>query len=82
MVSGKPACEKRKLIVKERILFFLIGTDRAPKHDEKTHCQRIKALKGVDADIAICKTIPVTFEYWREVTKILEMDMPKRNDRP
>ena len=49
-----------------------------PKHNEKIRCQRIQTLKGIDADVAICETIPVTFEYWREVTEILEMDMPKR----
>ena len=66
--------------MKERILFFLIGTDRAPEHDEKIRCQGIQAHKGVDADVAICETISVTFEYWRKVTEILEMDMPKRDD--
>jgi hypothetical protein len=66
--------------VKEWILFFLIGTDRPPKHDEKIRCQRVQAFKGGNADIAICQTIPVTVEYWCEVTEILELDMPKRND--
>ena len=66
--------------MKEWILFFLIRTDRAPEHDEKIRCEGIQALKGVDADVAICETIPVTFKYWPKVTEILEMNMPKRDD--